>query len=100
MPAGQVGPWCSEDSDNEFDALRAQEIAGPPEVDDRWFCDRGEVRDDLDNNVLESYSTYWLHECIIRGGNSRGSDDPAATSSSPRSSSSGWAAFVGTGIWF
>ena len=44
-------------------------MAGPFEVDGRWFCDKGNVRvDDSDNNVLEAYGTDGVEDCLTRRG--------------------------------
>jgi hypothetical protein len=71
--AGQVGLWCSDASDNEFDDFKVQDIAGPFEIDGRWFCDTGDVRvDDSDNDRLETYGNYDAND----GG---GAESPAAS---------------------
>jgi hypothetical protein len=69
IPAGQVGLWCSDSSDNDFDDFAAFDHAGPYEIDGRWFCNTGNVRvDDSNNNVLETYGSYDGWRTIIRRG--------------------------------
>jgi hypothetical protein len=69
IPAGQVGLWCSDNSDNDFDDFKVQDIAGPFEADGRWFSNTGDVRvDDSDNNVLETYGSYEGWRTIVRRG--------------------------------
>jgi hypothetical protein len=36
VPAGQVGVWCGDSSDNSFDNFKVRDIAGPFEVDGRY----------------------------------------------------------------
>ena len=67
VPSGQVGIWCSDSSDNDFDDFQVRDIAGPFEVDGRYFCSNGAVRtDNSDNNVIEAYGTDGLEDCIVR----------------------------------
>ena len=67
--AGQVGLWCSDDSDNEFDDFQVRDIAGPFEVDGRWFASDGGVTvDDADNNVLKFPSDNPYEMLAIRRG--------------------------------
>lgn len=33
----KIGLWCSDSCDNSFDDFRIQDVAGPFEVDGRWF---------------------------------------------------------------
>ncbi|MEW6253923.1 MAG: hypothetical protein AB1716_25030, partial [Planctomycetota bacterium] len=67
--AGQVGLWCSHGTANSLDDFQVRDIAGPFEVDGKYFCSTGQVRtDESDNNVLEAYGTDGLEGCIIRRG--------------------------------
>ena len=69
VPAGQVGLWCGDSSDNDFDDFQVRDIAGPFEVDGRYFCSNGEVRvDNSNNNLIEAYGTDGLEDCIVRRG--------------------------------
>jgi hypothetical protein len=69
VPAGQVGLWCSDNSDNDFDDFKVQDIAGPFEVDGRWFSNTGDLRvDSSDNNVLETYGSCDGWRTIVRRG--------------------------------
>ena len=67
--AGQVGLWCSDNTDNEFDDFQVRDIAGPFEVDGRWFASDGGVTvDDSDNNVLKFPSDNPYEMLAIRRG--------------------------------
>jgi len=33
VPAGQVGLWCGDSSDNSFDNFKCRDSAGPPALD-------------------------------------------------------------------
>ena len=69
VPAGQVGLWCSDSSDNTFDDFICRDVAGPYEVDGLYFSDRGNVRvDNSDNNVLETFGSSTFDRCIVRRG--------------------------------
>ena len=64
-----VSPCCSHDSDNEFDDFQVRDIAGPFEVDGRWFASDGGVTvDDADNNVLKFPSDNPYEMLAIRRG--------------------------------
>jgi len=52
IPAGQVGLWCSDNSDNDLDDYKVQDIAGPFETDGRWFSNTGDVR--VENRALDT----------------------------------------------
>lgn len=45
MPAGRVGLWCGA-ATGYFDYFRVWDLAGPFEVDVKWFSDRAKVRVD------------------------------------------------------
>ena len=69
LAAGQVGLWCSDSSDNTFDDFQVRDVAGPFEVDGKWFCNAGEVRvDNSNSNLLEAYGTGGLEDEIVRRG--------------------------------
>ncbi len=58
IPAGQVGLWCSDSSDNSFDDFSVRDYAGPFEIDGRWFCSLGNMRvNDSSSGVLDAYGT-------------------------------------------
>ena len=61
--------WCSDSSDNSFDDVQVHDLAGPYEVDGRWFWQRGAVWvDDSDNNVMEVYGDNSGNRPIVRRG--------------------------------
>ena len=69
VPAGQVGVWCGDDSDNEFDNFTVRDIAGPYVIDARWFCDKGGAQIDAsDSNVLELNQVVQRDVCAVRRG--------------------------------
>ena len=80
VPAGQVGIWCSNSSDNSFDDFKVRDLAGPFVADGLYFCTTldsalhrqgraSEVRvDNPNNNVLETYGTDGVEDCIVRRG--------------------------------
>jgi hypothetical protein len=69
MPAGQVGLWCGDNSDNDFDDFKVRDIAGPYVIDAKWFCDEGGAKvDDSNSNVLEVPVVTGREVCAVRRG--------------------------------
>jgi hypothetical protein len=69
VPAGQVGLWCSHGTDNSFDNFLVRDVAGPFEVDGRWFCNLAAAQVDAsDSNVLEARSTSYMPYHLVRRG--------------------------------
>jgi len=53
IPAGQVGFWCPHGTANSFDNFYIHDLAGPFEIDGRWFGNSGDIQvDSGNNNVL------------------------------------------------
>ncbi|MFN0138239.1 MAG: hypothetical protein ACKVS9_19215, partial [Phycisphaerae bacterium] len=46
IPAGQVGLWVSDASNNSFDNIKAHDLAGAFEMEARWFSNSDEVHTD------------------------------------------------------
>jgi hypothetical protein len=72
VPAGQIGLWCSDSSDNTFDDFVVRDIAGPFDADAAWFSTLGDVQiDESNDNVLTSNPGV-ADQCIVRRGSRAG----------------------------
>ena len=57
IPAGQVGFWCSHGTANSFDNFYIRDLAGPFEIDGRWFGNCGDIQVDSGNNNVSAEPT-------------------------------------------